>query len=304
MDSLKTSLLIAILHFTARLPLAWNRLLGRWLGYLLWWGNGRSRRITEINLELCFPDYSPRQRRRLARQSLQQLGMTIMEAGPAWLWPQQKMLAAVSSVEGEQHLRDAQAQGKGVIVLLPHLGNWEWLNPYLITLTSITALYQPARSSQLDQFIIHARCRFGTDVLPTTASGVKGLLKTLRQGKLIVILPDQEPDPAGGDFAPFFNVPALTMNLVGNLVQRTDARAVCAYVKRDLPGNGFHIVFRPVDNGLYSIDRHTSLTALNSSVEDCVEDCPAQYQWEYKRFSHLPDGSRRRYRPDSLNGNF
>lgn len=299
MASLKQRLIPGLLQLIARLPLRWSHRLGRVLGWFLWHSNSRARLTTEINLALCYPQQDQAWRQQLARRSLCHLGMTMMEAGAAWFWSQQQMLDAITAVEGREHLQQAMQGDNGVILLLPHLGNWEWLNPYMVQFATITALYQPPRSPELEQLIVESRCRFGISLEPTSVKGVKGLLRRLRQNEVVVILPDQEPDPSGGKYAPLFGQQAMTMTLVHNLAQRTGAALVSAYVRREPDRSEFTVVFKPADPLIGGADIEQSLAGLNRSVEQCVADCPEQYQWEYKRFSYTPAG-RRRYKPQDL----
>lgn len=132
-------------------------------------------------------------------------------------------------------------------------------------------------------------------MVPTNQRGVAKLLQTLRQGEMVGILPDQEPPREAGVFAPFFSVPALSMQLVSRLINRTGARAVCGFARRLPLGKGFEIIFLPADEALYSEDVQTSVTGLNRSVESCIAQAPEQYQWEYKRFKTGPEGKTRLY---------
>ena len=102
------------------------------------------------------------------------------------------------------------------------------------------------------------------------------------------MLPDQVPPPSGGEFAPFFGVPALTMTLLNRLQQKTGAAVVIGYARR--VDGGFRIVFRAAASGIDSEDLGTGLAALNHCVELTALDAIEQYQWEYKRFKRQPDG--------------
>ena len=111
---------------------------------------------------------------------------------------------------------------------------------------------------------------------------------------MVGILPDQLPAPEGGDFAPFYGLPALTMTLVHSLIQRTGSLVVCGGAQR-LDDGGFKLFFNEAPTAIYSEDKIESLTALNQAVEQCAAAAPAQYQWEYKRFRKQPDGVKRYY---------
>ncbi len=294
MNLLLRNLSLALLHVLAALPQVVVRPMVKISGWLMWHANGRLRRVTERNLKICFPDLSAEQRTRLAQLSLRRLSSNIIDAGRTWLWRPERLLRHITRVSGENHLRDAIAGGGGTLVLLPHLGNWELFNPYFSAYDSVTAMYGHSRNVIFDDFIRQARQRSGTTMVHTGVSGVRALLKALKAGNIVLLLPDQVPQREFGEFAPFFGEPAFTMTLATNLLHRTGAKAVCAYCKRLTDGK-YEIVFRPVDEAIYDPDDATALAALNKSVEKCVLECPEQYQWGYKRFKILPNMKKRDY---------
>jgi KDO2-lipid IV(A) lauroyltransferase len=261
---------------------------------MLWWLNSRTRRITERNLEISFPDMPAERREELARASLHELCSNILDSGRTWLWQPERLLRRVRRISGEEHVQAAVDRGQGTIVMSPHLGNWELINLYLCKKYPVTTLYQERDRVEINDLMRHARERCGAKLVPATAGGVRSLLRALVAGEMISLLPDQVPPDDGGEFAPFFGEPALTMTLVTNLIQRTGARAVCSYCKR-VPGGEYEIVFRPADENIYASDSATALAALNKSIEHCVLECPEQYLWAYKRYKKLPNRSKREY---------
>lgn len=279
----------------ALLPIRCLRWLGKTLGHILWLTNNRSKQATLVNLAACFPEKSIEERTWLAKSSLQNLVITALELGPIWFSPLDKLLANVVSVEGEEYLERALADGNGAILLAPHMGAWELLGMYLSGKYMITSLYQPPDNAAMDRLIFKARSRNGSQLAATQQKGVKTLLKALKRKELIAILPDQVPPKEGGAFADFFGVPALTTTLVKNLSSRTGAKIVLAAAYRIESTGHYKIIFQAVDETIYSADTQESLTALNQSVERCVLIAPEQYQWEYKRFKKQPPGRPKYY---------
>ena len=295
MQGLKYWALTCLLRALSLLPWSWLDALGRLVGRLLWLLPTRARAITEINLARCLPELNAAERERLARASLLDFGQTALEIVKIWFTPAARVVETIVAVEGEDALRGAIADGRGVIVLGPHHGNWEMLGLYLGHCHGLTTMYLPARDPAIDRVICEARVRGGTGIAPATSGGVRTVLKILKRGGLIGLLPDQVPKEAGAEFAPFFGHPALTMTLVSNLVQKTGARVFFGCAFREPDGNGFRIVFRDPDPELYGADLAQSLAALNRGVETLVRERPQQYQWEYKRFKVQPKGQPRIY---------
>jgi len=137
--------------------------------------------------------------------------------------------------------------------------------------------------------MVAARSRFGARLVPANAQGVRALLKALRRGELVAILPDQEPRFGQGVFAPFFGQPAYTLSLVGKLLRKTGAKAVMGYMERLPDHAGYRIHYLPAPEGVADADPIKAATALNQGVEQCARALPAQYQWSYRRFRRQPD---------------
>jgi KDO2-lipid IV(A) lauroyltransferase len=274
------------------------RLLGYLLGTLFFWIPNRERRIARINLELCFPEYSPQQRKRMLRRCLVENAQALLELPAIWRDDPDKWMGRVDGQDGTQKLRRHLDQGKGVIVAIPHLGNWELHAHYLSKVAPFTALYRPPRQQELEEIIRSGRSRTGARLVPTNAQGVKALFRALEAGEIVAILPDQQPkskEKSAGVFAPFFGEPALTMVLLSRLARRTGAAVVFSFSERLPGGDGFRMHWLEGPEGIDHEDPEVAAAALNQGVEACVRICPEQYQWSYKRFEAHPDGGRSRY---------
>ncbi len=292
---MRGALLKLFLRFCARLPLRGAQGVGATLGRLLTLIPNRARAVTRRNLDACLPELPARERRRLADRSLVETGMTATEMGALWYWPRARALALVNGDRGREAVDAALAQGRGVVLASPHLGNWEMTGLYCSSLYTMTSLYRPPRIRELDEFMQQARERAGARLVPANAAGVRALYRALEQGEVVGILPDQEPGRGGGIFADFFGIPAYTMTLIGRLVKRTGAPVFFTWAERLPDGRGFHVHYAPVPNidGEASIEDITA--AINASAEACIRTIPSQYQWSYKRFNTRPDGSKTFY---------
>ena len=287
---------VYFIRLLALLPLSICRLVGEILGGTLWFLQSKEAIVTQKNLHYCFPELDDKERAVLAKRSLKESSKTFCETGPVWIWPESKILNMVKQVHGRDLLDDAIARGKGVMMIAPHLGNWEVLGLYLQTIRPITNMYLPSENKALDALIRASRTRSGSKLTPTNRRGVMTLLKTLKKGEIVGVLPDQVPEDGGGLFAPFYQQAAFTMKLVPNLAHKTGCSVLCGYAKR-VP-HGFDIHFIEAEPELSGDCLDKGVVALNKSVENCVAQAIEQYQWEYKRFKKQPDGRSKFY--DSL----
>lgn len=282
---MRNTLVPLIFKGLACLPFTASRALATFIGNCLWLSKGRDYRITLKNIGQCFPELDQTARHQLTRSSLIETVKTTAEVGAIWSHSWEWLNAQIVEVEGEQLLRDELAKGQGLLVLAPHLGNWEVVAPYLASIAPLTAMYQPFSIPKMDEMILKGRSKNNINMAPTNRKGVCMLLKALQQGGIVGILPDQLPKKdAGAEFAPFFGQSVLTMTLVHSLISRTQCRVACVFAKR--VDKGFKIIVLPADERIYNPELVESLTGLNASVEACVRLAPAQYQWEYNRFRY------------------
>lgn len=286
---------VFLLYILAALPQPVAAIVARAAAATMWLANGRSRRVTEVNLAICFPDLSSRQRRALAKASLYELNAGIIDLARCWVHKRRRLESRISKITGREYLDEAVAAGAGTLVLLPHLGSWEIVSLYLARRHRATGLYREPKATVFADYIRHKRERHGARLMPIGTAGLRAVMQALEASDMAMILPDQVPPPQSGQFAPFFGEPTSTMTLASKLIRRSGANAVCAYCKR-LPGGRYELVFRPVDKAIYDSSCAASVAGLNRSIEACVRDCPEQYQWEYKRFKYLPGGRKRDYR--------
>ena len=285
-DRLVSPLFIGFLRLMARLSLKNAQRVGAAIGDLLMLG-GSVRQVTEINLTQAYPDLSEPERLALTRATLRETGKVAAELGPLWLWPAARMEQLIRSSEGTHLIDTALAEGRGVLVLAPHIGNWELLGWYLGARYRATSMYEPPYFPGIEQFMRAGRERSGATLVPTNVRGVKAQLDTLRQGGVVGLLPDQAPD-SGFIHADFFGLPARTMTLAQKLIRKTGAQAVMGMTLRRADGDGFDLRFLPGPD-LNVPDAQEAARRLNAAVERCVALAPEQYQWTYKRWRHPPE---------------
>jgi len=292
---LRATLIKVLFSLLARLSLRNNHRVGALLGWMSILFPNRNRRITQVNIKRCFTDQSKQQQQTLIHNSLIETGKTATEVVPMWLWDKKNVLDTIAEVQNEELLREAYDAKQGVILAIPHLGNWEIIGLYCSSRYPMTSLYQPPKLMQFDNLVRHGRERLGAKLVATDNTGVKALLTALKQGELIGVLPDQEPKFGNGIFAPFFNIPAYSGTLVSRLIAKTNAKVIFGYAERLPKGEGYRLIFSSAPESIYADDLQTSVTGLNEGIENCIKNLPEQYQWSYYRFRTRQEGEERFY---------
>ena len=190
------------------------------------------KHTAERNLQRCYPDLSDEERAKLVRDSFHHYLCSILESGHNWYWPQERLLAQCDGIIGIDLALDGLSTGRGLVVLAPHFGAWEYLGVYLQQYPDIAILYKPPSNPQLAKALLESRRRGGANLIPATAAGLRQLYAHIRAGKGAGILPDQQPSSGKGRFAPFFGIQALTGVLAPRLVQRTNCVVLMAVCER------------------------------------------------------------------------
>jgi KDO2-lipid IV(A) lauroyltransferase len=135
----------------------------------------------------------------------------------------------------------------------------------------------------LAEVMEQARSRPGLEAVPTTLSGVRQMIKALRAGQAVGLLPDQVPPEGMGQWAPFFGKPAYTMTLAARLAAQTGARVVLIWGERLSWGRGFRVHTQALGHDLSS-DLGVAVVQINQAMERMILACPAQYLWGYARY--------------------
>jgi KDO2-lipid IV(A) lauroyltransferase len=291
---MRSALAALIFDVAARFPLAVLHRLGAVLGrmtYLL--SGGYARRVRE-NLAQAMPDSLERERLEILRASIAEAGKGVAEL--PWLWrrPPAEVTASIRACHGWEHVEAARASGRGVIFLTPHLGCFEVSATYAAQRIPITVLYRPPKLAWLEPLMRSGREHSQVQLARTDLGGVRLLLKALKRGEAVGLLPDQVPGRGEGEWAGFFGRPAYTMTLVGRLADSTGAAIIMAYAERLPRGAGYVIHLSPLElvRGLPATGQ------INAALEKLVRACPEQYLWSYNRYK-VPAGTEAPTNPPS-----
>ncbi len=210
-------------------------------------------------------------------------GRLIAELPRLWLGR-----AAPLVWDGAEHVQAALDSRRGIVFLTPHLGCFEvTAQAYAARFGAhgqpMTVLFRPPRKAWLQEVVVQSRQRPGLHTAPTTLAGVKQLIKALKAGQCVGLLPDQVPPEGLGVWAPFFGKPAYTMTLSARLALQTGASVLVAWGERRSWGRGFVIHVMPLQQAL-SADMAVAAAQINQAMEGLIMQKPQQYLWGYARY--------------------
>lgn len=254
--------------------------LGWWLGWMSFLLSGSYRRRLLANARQAGVPLST------ALAAVGESGKLVAELPRLWLGRPVRV-----GWEGAAHIEAAQAHGAGVLFLTPHLGCFEIAAQAYAARFGLqhpmTVLFRPARQAWLRDLVAGARQRPGMAAAPTTLAGVKQLIKALKSGEAVGLLPDQVPPEGQGVWAPVFGRPAYTMTLSARLARTAGAQVVLAWGERLPWGRGFTVHVRSLASLLpagLSDDAEVAAAQVNAAMEVLIRECPRQYLWGYARY--------------------
>jgi KDO2-lipid IV(A) lauroyltransferase len=279
--------------------------LAKCVGSLVHRVDGRHRRVARSNLREHYRDaqgraLSEEQVRRVARDVFRHLATCAVEMIQLPRETRRRGIADIVRVGGREHVEAAAARGKGVVLVTAHVGNWEILGEVCRgTGLELTTVYRPLDNPLLDRWVRATRAAQGQEMV-SKRGALRPLLRTLRDGGVVVLLVDQD-SKSHGVFAPFFGAPASTIPTPAELALRTGAAIITAFSTRTGPGFRFDAWVDPavevVPTGDHEADLLRITTEVNRRVEAAVRRAPEQWLWVHRRWKTKPAPAQGAQRP-------
>ena len=269
--------MIGIFRFLSHFPLRVLHALGAVMGWLVYGLSARFRKRWNENRAQAGLSASQ------VRGGIAHNGRMMLELPRLWLGK-----PVPTFWQGLEHVEQAYAQQRGVVFLTPHLGCFE-ITAQMIAKSfheqhgDLTVMYRPPNQRWMTEMMTYVRNRPGLRAVPTNLTGVRQMVRELRQGRAVGILPDHVPPEGQGLWAPFFGRPAYTMTLAAKLVHQTGAVVVFVWGERLPAARGYRMHCVPMQEPL-SADLQTAVTQINQAMEALILSAPEQYMWSYARY--------------------
>ncbi len=276
---------LAVLRAIARLPYQAVRRIGEAVGTLAWLLAASRRRITLINLRLCFPDWSEAQRRRVAHAHFRYFMRSFFERFIFWQATPER-IRALCRLEGLEHFE--AHRGRPMILLAPHFVGIDAGGMRFQLELPLASMYGAQKSRALTEAMTRGRMRFNGARMLLRTEGLRPAIKVLRDGVPFYFLPDMDLGARDALFVPFFGVPAATVTSMARLARLTGSVVVpCVTSMND---DGYVVRFYPAWEDFPGDDLHEATRRMNAFIEERVREMPAQYLWSHKRFKTRPPG--------------
>ena len=284
--------MLTLFRWLARWPLWLLHAAGALLGWLTYWASPAYRRRFHANVAQAGVATAD------ARPAVAHAGRMLMELPFLWLRPAGDAIRPRLDWQGEALLTEALRAGKGIVLLTPHMGSFEvtaqaCAQSFAAEFGPITVLFRPARKAWVRALMMGARERPGVATAPATLAGVRQMIRALRRGEAVGLLPDQVPPDGMGVWVPFFGKPAYTMTLAARLVQQTGATPLLIWGERLPRGAGYCVRVLALPEALPADDptQAESAAVINRAMEQLIRQCPQQYLWGYHRYKAPRSGT-------------
>jgi KDO2-lipid IV(A) lauroyltransferase len=279
---------IGLLRLSVFLPSAITLRLGSVLGMLIYRVAPSRRRVSRINIEQAFPDYTKKEVDTLNKKAFQSLGVSIFEMGIAW-YEKSDVLKAQCQIDGQEHLDAALSKNKPIILLSGHFTTLE-VGGRLISFycNKTSGVYKKAHNPLFNAIMVNNRSIILDDIIEN--KNVRDIIRGLKEGYATWFAPDQDFKHQDIVFTPFLGGIATTLTATAKLARITDATVVPFYPVRLEKGKGFKLVVLPALDNFPTDDIKADSARVNKTIEDMVYNLPEQYLWSHKRFKTQENG--------------
>lgn len=285
---------LGLLWLVVQLPYPLLLSLGRGLGRIMLLVSAERRNVAARNLELCFAHLPLVERQRLLKENLESTGIAFFEMAMSWWWPKAR-LARLAHIEGLEHLRDAQADGQGAILMACHFTTLEIGAALLGQRHTIDGMYREHKNPLFDYIQRRGRERHNLDALAVEREDVRGMIKLLRKGRAIWYAPDQDYGSKQSVFVPLFGIQAATVTATSKFARLGKARVIPFTQQRLRDGSGYRLVIHAPLDDFPGESEEADCLRTNQWVEEAIRECPQQYLWAHRRFKSRPPGAERLY---------
>lgn len=262
------------------------RRAGSVLGWLMRMTMVSRRRVARINLALCFPELNQPQRRELLHAHFRSLGIGAFEFLRAW-WGRLAPLDTRYTLDGLAHLQNAQASGRGIILISPHFTTLEICVRLLCRHVRITGMYRPHDSAALEWAVKRGRLRYTQAMF--TRDELRPAIRLLKSGGVLWFAPDQETRRGESVFVPFFGQAAWSLTSTHQLARLSSALVLPLFHER-LDNGHYHLeIGAPLEN-FPGTDALADTARVMALMEASIRRVPAQYLWIHQRFKRQPEG--------------
>lgn len=261
--------------------------LGRFFGGLMYRFGKRRRHITEVNIGLCFPELTASQQQAMVKKVIKENIIGLIDIAVAWFRKPTYSFKNLT-IEGEQNLLQAKSMGKGVLLVGAHYTTLDLGALLVSSISEIDGIYRPHNDPRIDRVIKTSREKFCGRMVDR--NNMRGVIKSLKDGRVFWYAPDQDYGKDVSVFAPFFGINAATVKFTAKIAKISRAPVVIFSHFRKPDDSGYIVSFSKPLEDYPSGDEVADATRINHELETEIRKYPEQYMWVHRRFKSRPEG--------------
>ncbi len=280
--------IVRLIRFCARLlPYRLGVWTGGMLGAIAFYVLPRERKRALQHLTLVFHEKGDAWVRRTARRCFMHLGKALLEA----MLMDTVRLARIVDFQGEENLQNAIAQGRGVVFVTGHIGNWELLAGAVALRYSVSVVAAPIEPEEVNDMILGLRVGLGVRTILRGKPGAsRELIRVFKENRMLGILIDQDTD-VESVFVDFMGMPAWTPTAAVSMALKFGAPLLFGFIRRIEKNRHLITVEGPLElmrTGDDEKDTIANTAMLTKKIESCILEDPEQWVWMHRRWRRQP----------------
>lgn len=267
------------LYVLTLLPIQIQLFLGGQLGSILLFISPQRKNITQINLQLCFPNKTQIELEKMVKEVFKDIGKGLIETGIAW-WKSDRFIDKL--INKKSNFEHLDSNNEGCLILLKHSTHAELDIRIISRILRVGGMYKTQTNKVMNYLMIKARNKYliGTVTNRQTRRG----LKWLRNGLKFLYAADQDYGGKGSEFVPFFGIQAATISLPSDLFKK----GTRVYFFNVIRVNSSYEI--TLDEFSQQTDKDGFLNEMNNFYQKAILEAPTQYFWMHRRFKTRPEG--------------
>ncbi len=273
-----------------QLPRPIRQSLGKFAGTIAWRRNKKRRGIVDVNLAMCFPEWSLEKRAAMNKRHFQVMGRSMLDMGIIWFSSDKRLLRS-TELEGWEHIEAAKVAGKNIILNVAHSAGLDFGAMAVGSRTPGIGPYKAARNEVVDWWVARGRRRFGIKIFER-GDGMIAFTRAVRKGVLLYVLADEDYGKDASVFVPFFGQDKASLPMVGRLAKISNAAVFPVMTYYSEKSKRYLTKIFPALTDFPDGDKLKDTERLNQSLEQMIRLSPEEYMWTLRIFLTRPDGAR------------
>lgn len=276
----------------AQLPYKFLIFIGKGLGRLIETLLKSRKKVVAINLDICFPDLNPIEKKKLLNQHFLELGIMVTQTIKTFLGST-KTIEKNAIINGGEHIQTCLDNNQGVLLVAGHFTALDMGGKILMNKYPVAGMYRPHKHPLTEYIVTKSRSKYAAKMFKRDE--LRAIVKYMKAGGIMWYAPDQDYRRGQSEFIPFFGKLASTITATHQMARLSKCKVLFFHVQRNAKSPHYTLTISPPMQDFPSKDPIADTTRINQEIEKMVVKNPAEYLWVHKRFKTRPEGEEKIY---------